>query len=104
MPEEIIEECNLREKATEEGFVYVDVWKGVYGLPQAGLLAQQLVEDRLNDKRYKQSPIIPGLWVHEWRPIQFTVVVDDFGMKYVGEEHTQHLVSVLNDHYDITTD
>ena len=29
----------------------------------------------------------PGLWLHEWRPIQFSLVVDDFGVKYVGEEN-----------------
>jgi len=45
--EEVIEEYNLREKATEEGFVYVEVRKGMYGLPQAGLLAQQLLEEEI---------------------------------------------------------
>ena len=65
----------------------MEMWKGIYGLPQAGLLAQQLLEDRLNDEGYKQSAIVPGLWVHKWRPIQFTLAVDDFGVKYVGEEH-----------------
>ena len=76
----------------------------MYGLPQAGLLAQQLLEGRLNDEGYYQSTIVPGLWKHESRPIQFTLVVDDFGVQYVGEEHGQHLVSVLRQHYDISTD
>ena len=57
----------------------------MYGLPQAGLLANELLEKRLNEAGYRQSKLklVPGLWKHDWRPIQFTLVVDDFGVKYV---------------------
>ena len=73
------------------GYVYIKVRKGMYGLPQSGLLAQELLEKRLAKHGYKQSDVTPGLWTHEWRPICFTLVVDYFGMKYVGDEHTAHL-------------
>ena len=77
----------------------------MYGLPQAGLIAQELLEKRLNKEGYHQSKIIPGLWTHEWHPpIQFTLVVDDFGVKYEGNEHAQHLVDVLESFYDISVD
>ena len=46
----------------------------------------------------------PGLWLHEWRPIQFSLVVDDFGVKYVGEEIAKHLVNALVDNYEISQD
>ena len=46
----------------------------------------------------------PGLWLHEWRPIQFSLVVDDFGVKYVGEENAKHLVNALVEHYEISQD
>ena len=46
----------------------------------------------------------PGLWKHVSRPIQFTLVVDDFGIKYVGEEHFKHLINALREHYDVTID
>ena len=58
----------------------------------------------MNDKGYKQITLVHGLWIHEWRPIQLTLVVDNFGVKYMGEEHAQHVISVLRDEYDITTD
>ena len=29
------------------------------------------------------------------KPVQFSLVVDDFGVKYVGEEHVQHLIQAL---------
>ena len=89
IPEEIINEYNLREMATPEEWVYLEISRGMYGLPQAGKLAQEQLEKRLNANGYKQSEIIPGLWTHIWRPISFTLVVDDFGVKYQGKEHAE---------------
>ena len=31
----------------------------------------------------------------------FSLVVDNFGVKYVGQEHTDHLIAALEDTYDI---
>ena len=39
--------------------------------------------------------ITPGLWKHVNRPIQFSFVVDDFGVKYDEEEHAKHLIKAL---------
>eukprot|EP00984_Skeletonema_dohrnii_P011431 scaffold4568_cov78-Skeletonema_dohrnii-CCMP3373.AAC.1 len=87
-----------------KGYVYVKVTKGMYGLPQSGLLANELLEQRLNEAGYHQSKLVPGLWKHDWRPIQFTLVVDDFGVKYVGREHAEHLEAVLKEHYPVKTE
>ena len=57
-------EYNLQEKVTADGHVYVEIRKGMYGLPQAGLIAQELLEERLNKEGYYQDEIIPGLWHH----------------------------------------
>ena len=77
---------------------------GIYGLPHAGILAQQLLEERLEQHGYRQSKITPGFWKHETRPIAFSLVVDDFGVRYVGEEHAQHLLSVIQQYYKCTAD
>ena len=53
---------------------------------------------------YTQSKHTPSLWTHKWRPVSFTLVVDDFGVKYVGEEHALHLLSVLREHYEVEVD
>ena len=95
IPEEIIVEYGLRDKVASDGHVYVEIRKGMYGLPQAGILAQQLLEQRLNEHGYSQSKAVPGLWTHKTRPISFTLVVDDFGVKYVGKEHVMHLINIL---------
>jgi hypothetical protein len=94
----------LRKKVTNDGHVYVEIQKGMYGLPQAGILAQQLLEQCLNQHGYSQSKAVPGLWTHEKRPISFTLVVDDFGVKYVGKEHVLHLISILKQFYEISED
>ena len=46
LPDDVIEEYGLKDKATPDGFVFVEVRKGIYGLPQAGILAQKLLEER----------------------------------------------------------
>ena len=43
-------------------------------------------------------------WTHDWRPICFSLVVDNFGVKYVGEEYAAHLVSALKEKYEIEVD
>ena len=104
LPDDVIEEYNLKEKTTNDGFVYVEVRKGMCGLLQTGLLEHILLEERLKKHGYEQSKITPGFWNHKGRPICFTLVVDDFGVKYVGKEHARHLISVLKEHYEISED
>ena len=36
--------------------------------------------------------------------IRFVLIVDDFGIKYVGKEHALHLLKTLEKNYKITTD
>ena len=44
IPEEIIEEYKLHEIVTDDSYVYCKIRKGMYSLPQAGLIAQELLE------------------------------------------------------------
>jgi len=83
IPDEIIHEYKLHNIATPDGYVYIEVNKGMYGLPQAGILAQELLEQWLNKHGYFQLKFIPGLWKHVTRPISFTFVVDNFGINQV---------------------
>ena len=76
----------------------------MYGSPQADILAQQLLDQRLNKHGYVQNQAFPRLWMHKTHPISFTLVVDDFGVKYFGSEHAMHLVNILEEHYKILED
>ena len=74
------------------------------GIPVAGRIANDLLVKRMRAYGYHPCQFTPGLWRHVWRPIAFTLVVDDFGIKFVGDEHAHHLKRSLERHYDITVD
>ena len=45
IPNKIIKECNLLEKATKDGSIYIEANKSMYGLPHTGLLANDLLKN-----------------------------------------------------------
>ena len=94
-PEDIIQEYDLRNKVDATGNVHCEVRRGMYGLPQAGIIAQEVLEKGLLKAGYRQSKVTPGYWKHDWRPISFTLVVDDFGVKYINETDVNHLIQTL---------
>ena len=102
--QDVIDQYKLQEIATQDGYIYVEVQKEMYGLPQAELLAQELLEKRLAKKGYTKSSTCPGLWKHNWRPITSSLIVDDFGVKYIGKEHADHLIRILQEHNKISED
>jgi hypothetical protein len=102
-PEEIVQTYNLNALAVD-GWVYIEIRKGMYGLKQAGLLANQLLQTRLAPFGYYLVRHTPGLWLHKTRPIYFTFVVGDFAVKYVGKQHAEHLRNALLRTYELTTD
>jgi hypothetical protein len=87
-----------------DGHVYIEVQKGMYGLPQAGIIANQLLAHRLAIHGSHQNKFTPGLWRHVTRPIQFTLIVGDFGVQYVRKEHAQHLIDALETDYTVSKD
>jgi hypothetical protein len=47
---------------------------------------------------------MPGLWKHTSRPISFTLVVDNFGVKYTNQGDVDHLIGSLKKDYELTED
>ena len=80
IPDEIKVEYKVSD-FEHSGYVYVKINKGMYGLAQEGLLANELLAKRLAKHVFNQTPHTPGLWRHHTKPIQFALVVDDFGIK-----------------------
>jgi hypothetical protein len=102
-PEEIVDKYNLKALAVD-GWVYIEIRKGMYGLKQAGLLTNQLLQIRVAPFGYYPSRHTPGIWLHKTRPIAFSLIVDDFDVKYVGKQHGDHLRNALLQSYELTTD
>ena len=69
----------------------------MYRLPQAGILANKLLQKQLAVHGYVPTEYTPGLWMHHTRPVLFSLVVDDFGIQYVGKHHANHLFHVLEE-------
>jgi hypothetical protein len=103
IPTDIIAQYHLTDIASD-GAVMVEIRKGIYGLPQAGILANLLLIQRLAKGGYHPAPHSPGLYLHEDNGIAFTLHVDDFGIKYVNEASAHHLIHLLEEHYDIEVD
>jgi hypothetical protein len=101
IPDEIITKYNLRAISVG-GWVYLEIRKGMYGLKQAGLLANQPLQQILAPYGYCPARDTPGLWLHKTRSIAFTLVADDFAVKNVGKDNTHHLRNALVRHYEIT--
>ena len=98
IPQEIIDHYKLHN-IVHKGKVYVEIRRGMYCLPQAGILAEKQLIRFLGSYGYSPVPHTPGLWRHQWRPITFCLVVNDFGVKYIGKEHADHLIQCLRNHY-----
>jgi hypothetical protein len=93
-PEEIVQTYNLNALAVD-GWVYIEISKGMYGLKQAGLLGNQLLQTRFAPFGYYPARHTPELWLH---------VVDNFAVKYVGKQHANYLRNSLLKTYELTTD
>jgi hypothetical protein len=87
-----------------DGWFYIEIRKGMYGLKQAGLLVNQLLQKRLAPFGYYPTRHTPGIWLHKTLPIAFLLIVDDFAVKYVGKHHADNLRNPLLQSYELTTD
>ena len=102
-PMDIISKYNLQEKVAQDGYIYIKIKRGMYGLKQAALLAHQQLITNLAPHGYHPIPNT-NFWRHETRPTIFCLCVDDFGIKYFSKADADHLFSALAQHYQYTVD
>ena len=82
----------------------MDIRKGMTGLKQAGRIANESLKIHLAQFGYAPVPRTPSLQKHTTRDTTFSLVVDDFVVKYVGKEHYDHLIQALKKQYTISMD
>ena len=70
-------------------------------IPTIGHFSQQNAGKCLAKQGYRELPHTPGLFRHKTRQVWFTLVVDDFGIKYGGEENAKHSLGVLKEFYEM---
>ena len=101
--DEIRQEYNIMDIA-ENGYVYIEIRKGMYGLKEAGILAFNYVVENLAPHGYYPVRYTPGLWKHKTRKTTFILCVDDFGIKHHSQDDLDHLLNALRTKYEISTD
>ena len=104
LPQDIRDKYNLQEKLAADGYVYVKIKKGMYGLKQAAILAYDLLVKNLTKSGYSPIPNTIGMWKHATRKTKFCLCVDDFGVKYHSKDDIEHLLGALRKDYTCTVD
>ena len=103
IPPEFAQKYNLHDIVDSSGYVHAEVRGGMHGFSQVGRLAYEDLKAHL--AKYGCNPVkfTPGLWKHQSNNVSFTLVVDDFGVKYTNIESLNHLINALKSKYEITT-
>ena len=60
IPDKIIAEYALQSKVHSDGAIYIEIRKGMYGLPLAGMLANKLLKRYLAKHGYYEICHTPG--------------------------------------------
>ncbi len=102
-PEWIKIQFNMKTLAYN-GYVHLKMRRAVWGLPQAGILANKTLRRKLAPFGYFEYVNTPGFWYHESCPISFTLIVDNFGVKYVNKDNVDHLIASIKTMYTLTED
>ena len=103
IPASIMSQYNLLP-LIHNAHVMVEIRKGMYGLAQAGILANARLQSHLSASGFTAAPNTPGLFTHTSRPLTFSLVVDDFGIKYTSVDDADFLIQTLQQLYTITID
>ena len=82
----------------------VRITKGIYGLPQAGRLAFEKLSRLLKKHDYAACRNSPCLFKHATNGVVFTLVVDDFAIKYTDKASVDHLFAAIREEYRLEVD
>ena len=66
------------------------------GLKQDGRIANDRLKSHLSQFGFAPVPCTPDLWKHATKPITLPLVVDDFGVKYIGKDNADYLIQSLH--------
>ena len=86
------------------GWVYMDICKGMPGLKQAGRIANDRLKAHLSQFGFAPVPRTLVLWKHATKHITFSLVVDNFGVNYIVKENSAQLFQSLQKLYSISID
>ena len=104
LPQEIWDDPRYDIHIESDGYIYLEIRKGMYGLKEAGILVFNQLVEKLAPFGYRPMKHTAGLWKHDTRKTTFALCVDDFGIKYFSNDDANHLLSALRSNYKVTVD
>jgi len=103
IPPAIIDHYKLKP-LIHNGYIYARIKKAWYGLKQSGKIAHDDLVQQLGEHGYYKSKYTEGLFLHKTRNIAFTLVVDDFAIKYCDKKDVDHLLDCIREKYPVKVD
>ena len=94
-PQYIIDQYKIMDLVDKDGFVYVNICKGMYGLNQENCIGFDCLVKLLKPYEYYPLGPNPGIWCHEKLSTKSALCVDDLGKKYTNPDHACHIVDTL---------
>ena len=88
--QEIVDTYNLTTLVDNQGWIYMHIENGMYGLKQARIITNQELVKYMSPFGYHPLQHTPGLWVHDTRNNIFSLVVDAFCVQYSSTEDSDH--------------
>ena len=104
IPQKFIDKYDVMKYVETNGYVCVEITGAIYGLFQSVYIANQDLRKHLAKYGYYQTKRTPGLWKHRTRTISFTLVVDDFGIKYTNKDDIDDLFKAIKEKYTLNID
>ena len=103
IPQNIVDQYNFRDLIVSD-HVLVGIQEGMYDLPQAGIITEERLNIHLTTSSYIPAKHTPGLYTHHTLNAMFTLVINDFGVKYHHKHDALYFLNLLKVKYKITTD
>ena len=104
IPKEIIDKYDVMKYVETDGYVYVEITGAMYGLSQSKHITNQDIRKHLAKYRYYPTKRTLGFWKHQTQPISFTLVVDDFVIKYTNNYDIDDLFKAIKEKYPLKID
>ena len=96
------QQIQLKNIVDEKGMIWIEIVKGMYGLKQAGIIANQ--ELCAHSKSYSYEPVrhTPSVWRCTQTYSIFTLVVNNFLIQYTDLRNAHYFINALQNKYNIT--
>ena len=94
---------NTKRNNTDR-YINVEITRTMYGRAHNGRIANQGLQKHLAKYGYYPTKRTLGLWKHRAQSISFTLIVDDFGIKYSNKDDINDLFETIKDKYPLKID